>query len=194
MVEHPCTEPDHDHTDQPTPEEQPQGLLYISDVQALRCAEAVSFHASDGAGFIHASLTALTGDQPRIYTAKEQHLFGEAVDRDRRRRIDVAADIVGYDARRRWHERQLPGATAFASIGGAQFEDVWRSVAGFLRADDVVHLRWRADNNTDQLIARGLHRDELSILVQRGKRLWTFLLDVSVRPSDARMVTGPARR
>jgi hypothetical protein len=56
---------------------------------------------------------------------------------------------------------------------------------------DIVRLGWRADTNTDQLIALGLHRDELSILVRRGKRQWTFLLDVSIRPQATRTVTGP---
>ncbi len=63
-----------------------------------------------------------------------------------------------------------------------------------LRVGDVVRLRWRADNSIDQLTAHGLHRDELRIEVRRGKRLWTFLLDVAVRPQDARMVTAAAHR
>jgi hypothetical protein len=180
------------HTDPCTSDtDQPRGLLYISDVQALRRAEAVVFHASDGIGLIDADLTDLAGNQPRIYTAKEQQLFPDAADRDRRRRIDVAADIAGYDGHRRWHDHRLPGATALATVSGAQFDDVWRSVAAFLRVGDIVRLHWRADNNTDQLIARGLHRDELSILVRRGRRRWTFLLDVSIRPQDTRMITGP---
>jgi hypothetical protein len=35
----------------------------------------------------------------------------------------------------------------------------------------------------------GLHRDELSIVVRRGRHRWTFLLDVQVRPGPARMIT-----
>lgn len=189
MAEHPDGEPG--HTEPSTNgDENPRGLLSISDVQALRRAEAVAFAAADGVGLIDASLTTLAGDEPRIYTATQQRLFPDAVGRNRRRRIEVAADIAGFDVGRRWHDHQLPGATASATIGGAQFHDVWRSVAAFLRVGDVVRLRWQADNNTDQLIARGLHRDDLRIEVRRGTRLWTFLLDVSVRPQDSRMVTA----
>ncbi|MGI5239256.1 hypothetical protein [Dactylosporangium sp. CA-139066] len=102
----------------------------------------------------------------------------------------MAADIAGYDPGRRWHDHQLPGATATASIGGAPFHDVWRSIATFLRVGDIVRLRWHADTSTDQLTAHGLHRDDLHIEVRRGARVWTFLLQVSVRPPDARMITA----
>jgi hypothetical protein len=104
----------------------------------------------------------------------------------------VAADVAGFDTDRRWHDRQLPGAAASATVGSAQFHDVWRCVAAFLRIGDVVRLRWHADNNTDQLITCGLHRDDLRIEIQRGPRLWTFLLDVPVCGHDARMVTTAA--
>lgn len=192
MAEHPDGEPG--RTEPSTCDgERPRGLLFISDVQALRRAEAVSFAAADGAGSIDASLTSLAGDQPRIYTAAQQRLFPDAAGRNRHRRVEVAADIAGFDEHRRWHDHQLPGATASVSLGGAQFHDVWRSVAAFVRVGDIIRLRWQADNTTDPLITRGLHRDDLHIEIRRGTRLWTFLLDVSVRPSDARTVTAAHR-
>jgi hypothetical protein len=192
MAEQPDNDREAGHTDPLAGDaDQPRGLLYISDVQALQRAEVVSFHAADGVGLIHADLTAWSGNHTRIYTAKEQQLFPDAVGRDRRRRVEVPADIAGYDSQRRWHDHALPGATAFATIGGAPFDDVWRTAAATLRVGDIVRLGWRADNNTDQLIALGLHRDELSILVRRGKRQWTFLLDVSIRPQATRTITGP---
>jgi hypothetical protein len=204
MVEHPHGEPDHTEPDRTEPstsdEENPRGLLFISDVQAVRRADTVHLHAADGAGLIDAALTSLAGDEPRLYTAKEQHLFPDPIGRHRRRRIEVAADIAGFDAGRRWHDHQLPGATASASIGCAQVHDVWRSVAAFLRVGDVVRLRWHAGTNTgtgtgtDQVPARGLHRDELLIEVRRGQRTWTFLLDVAVAPSNLRMVTAETHR
>ncbi|MEV4201070.1 hypothetical protein [Micromonospora globbae] len=189
MTEHPDIGPG--HTEPSTCEcENPRGLLFVSDVQALRRAEAVSFATADGVGLIDANLTTVAGDEPRIYSATQQRLFPDPVGPDRRRRIQVAADIAGFDLSRRWHDHQLPGATACASIGGAQFHDVWRSVAAFLRVGDVLRLRWLADNTTDQMVARGLHRDDLHIEVRRGRRLWTFLLDVTVRPQAARVVTA----
>ena len=211
MAEKPDSHPDrdHPHCDQPESEqrqpehtdanrvqpctaeqENPRGLLFISDVQALRRADTVSFQAAGGGGVIDAALTAGASDRPRIYTAKEQALFPETCGPDRRRRIEVAADIAGFDTARRWHDHQLPGATAAATIGGAQLAEVWRSAAAFLRVGDVVRLRWHADVITDQLTSRGLHRDDLPIEIRRGARLWTFLLSVAVRPPDARLVTA----
>jgi hypothetical protein len=102
----------------------------------------------------------------------------------------VAADIAGFDTSRRWHDDQLPGATASATLAGAQLHDLWRSVAAFLRVGDAIRLCWQADNNTDQLIAHGLHRDDLHIEVRRGQRVSTFLLVVSVHQPGARMVTA----
>jgi hypothetical protein len=183
-------------------DDDPRGLLYISDLQALRRADTIRVHAADGVGVIDASLTTLAGDQPRIYTATEQRLFPEPMEHHRRRRIAVAADIAGFDTHRRWHDRQLPGATATAVIDGAQLHEVWRSVAAFLRVGDIVRLRWHTTTNTgtntgtgtERPAGAGLHRDELLIEVRRGKRTWTFLLDVTVGPSSLRMVTVLAHR
>jgi hypothetical protein len=171
------------------PDQLPRGLLFIGDVQALRRAERVSLHASDGVGCIHADLSGPAGGEPRIYTATQQRLFPEPVGHDRTRRIAVAADIAGFDAQRRWHDHQLPGATATAQLATAPFHEVWRSVAAFLRVGDVLRLRWHADHNSDPLAGHCLHRDDLTIQVRRGQRLWTFLLDITVRPAHQRMVT-----
>jgi hypothetical protein len=184
------TEPDHSHpTDSTDHDEQPRGLLYISDVQALQRADRVSFHYDNRQGYIHAGLTTWPFAEPRIYTATQQRLFPEADNVDRRRRIDVDASIVGFDEHRLWHERNLPGATAYHMIHTARLDEVWRSIAAFLRVGDTLTLLWRADNATDVLAAAGLHRDELRISVLRGSRRFEFLLDVSVTTSNARMIT-----
>jgi hypothetical protein len=175
------------------PEPNPVGLLFISDVQALRRAESVCLHASGGSGRIDATLVA-DGEQPRIYTATQQRLFPDPAGSDRCRRITVAADIAGFDGQRRWHDHHLPGATAQATIHDAQLDEVWRSIGGFLRVGDVLRLRFRADNPAEQADAYGLYRDELRLEIRRGTRLWTFLLHVTVRPAAHRMVTAPARR
>lgn len=207
MAEQPNAEPDHPEPDHPEPahaeadraqpctgEDNPRGLLFISDVQALRRADTVCFLAAEGGGVIDVTLTPLARGHARIYTAKEQGLFPDAVGPDRRRRIEVAADIAGFDTAHRWHDHQLPGATAATTIGGARLHEVWRSVAAFLRVGDVVRLRWHADVTTDQLTSRGVHRDDLLLEIGRGARLWTFLLDVAVRPPGTRPVTTSADR
>jgi hypothetical protein len=180
--------------DTPQPEAdddaQPRGLLYISDVQALKRAEAVSFHLDDGDAYIHARLTTWAYTGQRIYTAKEQQLFPDTDGAERRRRIDVDATIVGFDDDRHWHERALPGASARAAIHTARLDEVWCSIAAFLRVGDVIALHWRADNNTPYLSNAGLHRDELRIGITREKRRWVFLMDVGTSPDNtARMIT-----
>jgi hypothetical protein len=187
MAEYRPTEPE--HTDEPSTHTDPVGLLYVSDVQALRGADTVSFHTVDGEAYIHACLSGAVLGQPRVYTPRQQRLFPDAQRRDRRRRIEVAADIAGFDAQRRWHEHHLPGATAFTIIDAAQLDEVWRSLAAFLRVGDVIGLHWRADNPADVLRDPALHRDELRLAVRRGARWWMFLLDVQVRRDPARMIT-----
>ena len=171
---------------------EPVGLLYIGDVRALRRAEIVTFHSTGHGSWIHAGLSAPATGEPRIYTAMEQRLFPDADCSGRWRRIAVDADIAGFDDQRRWHERHLPGAAAFTIVDTAGVNEVWRSIAVFLRVGDVIRLRWRADNTVDRLADPGWHRDELSIGVHRGRRRWLFLLDVQVRPGPARMITRAA--
>src|SRR6266545_3333956 len=172
MAEHRHTEPD--HADRSTTHADPVGLLYISDVQALRAADAVAFHTtSDGVAYIDACLSSAGFGEPRIYTARQQRLFPDADRHDRRRRIEVAADIAGFGTQRRWHQHHLPGATAFTLVDTAQLDEVWRSVAAFLRVGDVIRLHWRADNRADALHAM-------------------FLLDVQIRSDPVRMVTAPS--
>ncbi len=189
MAEH--RQADSGHTDQPAPETQ-AGLLYISDVQALQRADRVSFHCHQEQGYIHADLTTWPLSEPRIYTPKEQRLFPDADGVDRRRRIEADTSIVGFDHTRRWHERALPGASALYTIHAARLDDVWRSIAAFLRVGDVITLRWRADNNTDHLTAACLHRDELRLGIVRGQRRWQFLVDIDVATQNSRMVTRGA--
>ncbi|GIF02000.1 hypothetical protein [Paractinoplanes rishiriensis] len=164
----------------------PHGLLYYSDVKALRHADTITVRAQDGLGSIQATLTAPDG--LRIYTAQQQRAFPEAAGFVRHRRITVDADIAGFDSGRRWHD-QLPGAAAATVIDTAALNDIWQSIAAFLRTGDVLRLRFRADSSHDPLSGYPLHRDELYLIIQRRHRRWMFLLDVTVRPSGNRMVT-----
>lgn len=185
---------DPDNT-QPLADEDKPGLLYISDVQALRRADSVVFQVQgDGTAHIDARLTTWAHPEPRIFTATEQRLFPDSDGGNRRRRITVAATIVGFDDDRHWHEQSLPGATAFHMIHAARLDDVWCSIAAFLRVGDFLALHWRASNNTQYLNDAGLHRDELRVGISRGRRQWTFLVDVGTCPDNtARMIRRSPR-
>lgn len=176
-------------TDEPTGDIDPVGLLYRSDVHALRAADTVTFHTSDAGACIDACLSSAAFTEPRIYTTRQQRLFPDGDRLDRRRRIAVAADIAGFDTDHRWHEHHLPGAAALTVIDAGGLHEVWRSITSLLRPDDVLRLHWRSDAATDALPDPHLHRDELRLGVTRGPLRWMFLLDVQVRPEPARMIT-----
>ena len=167
-------------------EPDPHGLLYACDVQALRRADTVTIHAQDGLGSIRATLTA--GDGLRIYTASQQRAFPDAAGFPRHRLISLDADIAGFDTAGHWHEHDLSAAATLV-IEHAALHDVWQTLTAFLHVGDILRLRFRADSAHDPLTGMSLHRDELHLLAHRGRRLWTFLLDVTVRSADTRMVT-----
>ncbi len=183
-----------DHTDPATCHSDPVGLLSLSDVQALRAADTVTFHTTDGGSFIDACLSSAAFAHPRIYTTRQQQMFPDGDRLDRRRRIAVPGDIAGFDDARRWHEHDLPGAAALSVFEVAQLDEVWRSVTALLRPSDVLRLHWRADDPTDALGDPALHRDELRLGVTRGRRRWLFLLAVRVLPEPVRMVTRVSRQ
>jgi hypothetical protein len=178
-----------EHTDPGTSHTDPVGLLYPSDVQALCAADTVTFHTSASVGVIDACLSSAPFAQPRIYTTRQQRLFPDGDRLDRRRRIQVAADIAGFDQARRWHEHHLPGAAALTVFDTAQLHEVWQTITALLRPGDVLRLHWRADERSDALADPALHRDELRLGVTRGTRRWLFLLAVHVLPEPVRMIT-----
>jgi hypothetical protein len=167
-------------------ESDPHGLLYACDVQALRRADTVTIHAQDDLGSIRATLT--TSDRLRIYTAAQQRAFPDAAGYRRHRVITLDADIAGFDTTGHWHEHDLPAAATLV-IEHAALHDVWHTITALLHVGDVRRLRFRADSTHDPLTGTALHRDELHLLVRRGRHQWMFLLEVAVRPTHTRMVT-----
>jgi hypothetical protein len=170
-------------------EADPHGQLYASDIQALRRADSITIHAQHGLGGIRATLNAPDG--LRIYTAAQQRAFPDAAGHARHRLITVDADIAGFDPAGHWHEHDLPAAAGLV-IEHAALHDVWPTLAPALHVGDVLRLRFRADRTPDFPLGAGWHRDELYLLVGRGRHRWTFLLEVTVRCTEQRMVT-PAR-
>jgi len=132
------SDPQQTHPDHRTDADE-QGRLSSSDVHALRRADSVCFHTlPDGSARIDALLTTWAHPHPRIFTTAEQRLFPDPDHTDRRRRIPVTAAIVGFNQDGHWFERGLPGATAFAMIHADRLDDVWRTLAAFLRVGDVL--------------------------------------------------------
>lgn len=181
MLPHPGVDPW--HTDL---EPDPHGLLYASDLQALRRADTVTIRAQDRLGSIRATLTADGG--LRIYTASQQRAFPDAAGYRRHRVITLDADIAGFDTTGHWQEHDLRAAATLV-IEHAALHEVWQSVTALLHVGDILRLRFRADSTHDPLTGTSLHRDELHLLVRRGRHQLTFLLEVAVRPTDTRMVT-----
>jgi hypothetical protein len=183
------SDPQQTHQDQVTDADE-QGRLSSSDVHALRRADSVCFHTlPDGNARIDALLTTWAHPHPRIFTTAEQRLFPEPDHSDRRHRIPVTGAIVGFNQEGHWYERGLPDATAFAMVHAARLDDIWRTIAAFLRVGDVLTLRWRASNSNQYLREAGLHRDELRLVIRRGQRDWTFLVDIATGPDNtARMI------
>ncbi|GAA4262776.1 hypothetical protein [Dactylosporangium darangshiense] len=61
-----------------------------------------------------------------------------------------------------------------------------------MRVGDLVRARWQSVNPTDQLTARGLHRDDLYLEIPPG-RAGVDVPARRVRPPAARMVTAAHR-
>ena len=58
-----------------------------------------------------------------------------------------------------------------------------------MRVGDVLSLEWTAGNNCEANKTVGWQRDELRLVVTRGKRRFVFLVDARTGPDNsARMV------
>lgn len=167
--------------------------LTSDDIAALRHAESVTFHYSDGQGYIVALLNDI--DRDRLFTKREQIMFPNASDHDRARRIITDTgmfgcgqpDISGWNITRNEHARRT--ASAFHMVHAAQHHAPWITMARFLRPGDIITLIWVADNNTDNIREVGLHADDLILRVTRVKgdneTTHEFLVTRSVGPNNS---------
>lgn len=77
--------------------------------------------------------------------------------------------------------------TAYAHI--PTYRETLQTVLHFLRAGDTLTLGWIRDNHSDYTREAGIHHDQFYLNVSRGKKNYSFLLDVSITPNNsARMV------
>lgn len=167
------------------------GTLTADDVRALIMADAVSFHFYEGKHRISATI-GTTGDKT-IFSATQQRLFDDTRNTGagaRARTIDVSGSVYGYGYgdQPSWAHDNSPRAACFAMVTSARYSSPWTTTAYLLRAGDVAHLAWVADNHTN-VIEHGLHSDELHLRVRRGSRKLTFAVDWRVGPDNsARMI------
>lgn len=175
------------------------GALTADDVRALAMADAVSFHFYEGEHYIRPYMGSI--GRKTIFTATQQRVFHDTEQvgaSERSRKIPTAGSVggYGYPGSEAWAvtDVNLPHAECFESVSSARFSPVWTTLAGLLRAGDVLHLEWVADNHTYLAENHGLHSDELRLIVRRGKRKLTFALAFRVGlDNSARMIRRHGR-
>lgn len=97
--------------------------------------------------------------------------------------IFVESTVRDYDA------SSSDRHTCFHMIHSPQYSEEWMTIVGLLKAGDDLVLRWTAGNSNGYLDEAGLHRDELALVVMRGKRRMVFRIATSVcKDNTARMV------
>ncbi len=91
---------------------------------------------------------------------------------------------------------------AFTMIHGSSYSSHWQTVVQFVKKDDVLRLRWGANGQQNQYAKeaevksdsghyKGLNVDTLTLIVSRGEKEYSFLLDVSICPTNtARMISS----
>jgi hypothetical protein len=174
----------------------PTNALNNSELAALRMADTVNFHVTDGRAFIRAHRHAPSG----IYTAREQHIFPTAQEYGGRFReipCDIRAMGYGYNDSIgiEWttENTDAPKLAAFASVSGTLYGDnTWPTTAQALRVGDRLCLSWTADNNNTTIREANLHSDRLTLRVTRGEKkprhLAFFVAQTVTHNNSARMI------
>ncbi len=161
------------------------GKLSKVDVKALRQADSVSFHFTDGK---HQIVARKTIENPGPFDDKQKTYS-----------IDVLGDVVVYDKDGN-RDRESP-ATCYASVYQWKYDtSVWKTIASILKHGDVITLEWFAGSVNDYMReVRGgvdvgpIHNDELYLIVRQvgknKKHPLKFLVETRVSPANsARMV------
>ena len=156
MTETEATEPQTDE------EPKPVGLTAL-DLKALREANMVSFHQTkEGQGFITAT------KRLRTPTPWED---------EKRYEIRVESLVRSYRNGSKSDDRY---ACHYLTTT-AQYDEHWRTVASLLRVGDVLVLKWNEDAGSCPFLEqRNLHGDSFELVVRRGEKTLTFLLEEKV--------------
>lgn len=147
--------------------------LTTEQAQELRKAKSLSFHHVDGKG----NIVCRRGKDEKIQVDIP---------------VDSIIDRYGTDLTR-----------GFASIYSCSYDHVWTTIKGLIRKGDHILLKWDPNSHQSEYCKKavsnngfgnytGLNVDVLYFVISRGQKKMTFMIDVSVCPSNsARMISKP---
>lgn len=150
------------------------------DVQALRQCDRICFHHDH--------------DGSRIVAIKEIKKAGPFEDRERQHTISCHGQVRPYRA------SSVDGARCFSMLHSGRFNEEWMTIVGFVRAGDELRLDWSPDGMTNGYVEKSrvvegcgeglqLHADVLYLKVIRGKKRFSFMVDVEICvDNSARMI------
>jgi hypothetical protein len=150
---------------------------------ALRKADRISFHHSDGKSVIRA--TKENKPSERDPFAPRETVI--TVPCEARITDYERGGFLGTDA----YRDDLRGYAAFAWLSHAQSADcIWQTIASILKAGDELTLYWQRGGLSHQAMKdAGLHGDALHLRVRRGDKRLLFLIDTYCgHDSTVRMV------
>lgn len=149
--------------------------ITAQDTRALASADSISFHLTEGQGYIRAHRR---GEHSSSGFDEYHTIFVDT-------RMQDYGDTDGLRTM-----GELTEYTAFHYEMSAKFDLVVQTLLRRIRVGDTLQLRWVASNNNNVNRDVGWHRDEvyLGIHHQKGKDE-EYLLGVQVGPNNsARMV------
>jgi hypothetical protein len=150
---------------------------------ALRMADTISFHHTDGNSLIRATKEAKVTER-NPFAARETFIAVPCNARisDYEREAGEGTETYG---------ERLKNYTAFAWQSHAQsMDDPWQTIASSLQVGDELTLHWlRGGFSTVAMKSVNLHCDALYLRVRRGNKRLTFLVEFYCgEDNTARMV------
>lgn len=142
--------------------------LTRADVLALRNAETLSFCSNRDGNYIRAT---------------KQHDPGDGYGKR-----ELAQNVRCGPPSVENHNTSDADGDSFGSTVRCHYNPVVQTFLHFLRAGDVLMAKFTLGNDTERMKERGFTRDDLAVQVQRGDKLFEFILDTMVtEPGKWRM-------
>lgn len=157
------------------------GTLTAMDIKALKQADSVSFHYSRD----DLDSTGVGGS----YIRASKEIRNNPFETSRDYRIDVTSKFQTYSNHNGRGISKEEIKFAYEWFSHCKYDDVWFTFTQIIRVGDVVSLLWVTDNNNQLVDEADLHCDSFKLVVQRGEKRLTFLMETSVsKDNTARMV------